>query len=566
MFANLGVLFWSLVLAEKLEAQSPGQKAVCFLLLRLLFIQAIVLVMGMTGGLSAIPIETLGIVLLLGAIPLKKKPLLKFPLWPFGKMLAVLACVLLLRSLLQVWFFCPYQGDALSYHLPKVAEWIQAGRFTREMGVDKLATLPAGFELVETWWTVFLHHDVLIEMAGVEFLLLACVSVYAIARSLGLSEKPALLASLLYAVVPQASFQATSCLNDGPVAAVYLATVAMVLGKVDPVTLLIPVGLGAGLKGTFIYALPGIVLLFALRRRIVGPVPLRRVGLALCALSLVVGGFWYARNLIWFGNPFYPVGKSGVELGMVRIQVGPSLESLRSNISDLLGVMILDRTKEYAAMGRNTSVWGPLFLGLSIPSFLYFSRIDREFRQTVIAFLVSTACVCLMIAPDGYISRFVLFLPALGCVAAVKAAVAHRVIAVPLAWAALFSFAHSLFPVDFRPKVALEVARQSWRDRTYAPYASLELPSGDAVAFWSGNDGHFLCYPLYRPDFSRRVVYFGDIEYEELVRKAKEMGIRQVVIARNPQWRAHAFFELIKQGRARQLGPVSYELLESVKH
>src|SRR5207244_3087828 len=123
------------------------------------------------------------------------------------------------RLLLQVWFFAPMVGDALTYHLPKVAEWVGSGRMTRELGPDPRAAFPAGFELVEAWCCVFLHHDALIEMAGVEFLALAFAATYALGRRLGLEERPSVLAAFLYALTPGLHFQATGCMNDGPVAA-----------------------------------------------------------------------------------------------------------------------------------------------------------------------------------------------------------------------------------------------------------------------------------------------------------------------------------------------------------
>src|SRR6185436_10571518 len=104
------------------------------------------------------------------------------PEWP--RWVAVVAALLALRLLIQVWFFAPHVGDTISYHLPKVAEWVRAGALVREAGSDPRASFPAGFELIETWWVLFLHHDLLIEMAGLEFLLLGAAGAYAVAREL----------------------------------------------------------------------------------------------------------------------------------------------------------------------------------------------------------------------------------------------------------------------------------------------------------------------------------------------------------------------------------------------
>src|SRR6185436_10496080 len=100
------------------------------------------------------------------------------------------------------WFFAPYTTDVLSYHLPKMAEWVRSGTLFGERGVDDHATFPAGFELVEAWWVLFLHHDVLIEMAGVEFLLLAFASTSALGSGLSLTPAQGRWAGLITLLSP----------------------------------------------------------------------------------------------------------------------------------------------------------------------------------------------------------------------------------------------------------------------------------------------------------------------------------------------------------------------------
>src|SRR5262249_31754028 len=167
---------------------------------------------------------------------------------PLGWALGTLTAMVAVRLAAQVWLFAPYSGDVLSYHLPKVAEWVRAGHFTREMGVDSHATFPAGFELVETWWVVFLHHDVLIEMAGVEFLSLALAAVVALATEIGLSAPAAGFAGLVYVLTPGFHVQVTSCLNDAPAAALVLATAALIVGRAPLGLIALVAGLGIGVK------------------------------------------------------------------------------------------------------------------------------------------------------------------------------------------------------------------------------------------------------------------------------------------------------------------------------
>ena len=108
---------------------------------------------------------------------------------------------------------------------------VRAGGFTREMGVDLCAPFPAGFELLEAWWVVFLRHDVLIELAGVEMLLLCAAGAYALAREVNLTERPAAWAAFLTVLTPGLYLSATACLNDIAIAALVIVTMAFVLTR-----------------------------------------------------------------------------------------------------------------------------------------------------------------------------------------------------------------------------------------------------------------------------------------------------------------------------------------------
>src|SRR5207248_3166058 len=127
---------------------------------------------------------------------------------------------------------------------------------THEWGLDLRSSFAAGLELIETWWVVFLHHDVLIGMAGLEFLILGAVSMADIAKRLGTTNRFACLAGYLYALTPGLCLQSISCLNDGPVAAVWTATACLILRKAPLALIAVPVALGGGIKAPYFYALP----------------------------------------------------------------------------------------------------------------------------------------------------------------------------------------------------------------------------------------------------------------------------------------------------------------------
>jgi hypothetical protein len=358
--ANAAVLLAAHSLVQRLGTGRPIVDTVLFLLVRILLISALVLLAGLSGTLTPAALGITGTVLLAVLLALKEHRLLRRPPLPLlGPATGVFTALVLARVLVQVWYFAPYPGDALSYHLPKVAEWVRNHSFTREMGLDTHVTFPAGFELIETWWVVFLRHDVLIEMAGVEFLLLGAVSTAAIARQLGLQPRDAHLAGLLFSLTPVLHLQATACVNDGPACAMVVAAFALVAARASWPLLLVATGLGIGIKPIFAYALPGVLLLAALLRRDSPPPrPGTRLSWSCAATALAVGVSWYLRNSLWFGNPTHPVGTRGLQ-GPHPIQFGPSAASLAENLLALADHRLADSASAIGPFTSEISGWGP---------------------------------------------------------------------------------------------------------------------------------------------------------------------------------------------------------------
>ncbi|HVR87359.1 MAG TPA: hypothetical protein VMU54_23745, partial [Planctomycetota bacterium] len=260
--ANAAALLGAHELLRKLRTGAPGVDAILFLLLRLTLLTATTLLALVTGLFTAGVLGTVGALALAALVAAgahRRLPRVRLP--DMSPVVLGVALLVLGRLLLQVWVFAPVVRDVLSYHLPKVGEWIVHGRMTANVGPDARSNFPAGFELLEAWWCVFLHQDALIEMAGVEFLALAAVAAYSLARWVDLGERSASFAALLTTLTPGLHLQATSCLNDGAAAAMMLSAAALVVHRVPPGLVLLASGLAMGLKPTFAYFAPGLLLL-----------------------------------------------------------------------------------------------------------------------------------------------------------------------------------------------------------------------------------------------------------------------------------------------------------------
>jgi len=525
--ANAASILAAAGLTKRLGTGRRATDLTLFLLIRLLLIMSAVLLGGLTHTLTRWALGLTGtaaLIMLLVARTHRTLPRVDFR--EVGKPLLIAAVVVSLRLLAQVWLFAPHLGDAVAYHLPKVGEWVRAGGFTGEMGLHPHVAFPAGFELVETWWVLFLGHDVLIEMAGVEFVALGFAATGALARHVGIGRRASFFAGLLYVVTPGFHLSATSCLNDAPAAALVVTTMTLVAARAPWPLVLVAVGLGVGIKPTYGFALPGAALL-AFLLRLEPAVPLNRWAFALTAGGLLLGGFWYVRNIAWYGNPFFPLGSEHV-VNPTAVQLGPRSTSLVDNVGDLVTKRLYDHQGAYGANVDNIAGWGPVAFGVGIPALLLGAAQNHRLRRLAIGFSLSLTCVLLFVQNDPWNLKYVFFFPALLIVAAARLAEMHRPVWMLTAFAFGFSFLATILPYDMPPQDLLTLARQTWRHRSALEISEPRIP--DVVVGCLGGY-RARSYLLYGPDFSRRVVYLRPQSQEDLEETLRLFGIRYLYAA-----------------------------------
>lgn len=554
--AQLALLLGASALTRRLRT---GETAVDWLLLALargVLAVAVLLAAGWTGlltrpalGLAAL--AALAVLFAAGAHrTLPRIPRLRGPT-------ALLAAAVVLRLLLQAWFLAPHDPDATGYHLPKVAEWIRAGGFTRYMGEDPLVTLPASFELFETLWCVFLRHDALIELAGAEFLLLGALAVAGLGRRMGLSPDAAACAGALYALMPGPAVQAVSCLNDGPVASLLLAALLLAEARAPLWALAMPVGLGLGMKATFGYALPGVLLLWLGRDRR----PLWRAGapgtsIPLAALALLGGASWYFRNVFWHGNPFHPIGSPEVTANYGVIQVGLRPGSLVENASSYLGRFV-PSTEPMTGLLEFNAGWGPLGLA-AVPALIAALRARMLPARWVAALATAAACVFLAVTPDPWVSRFVVFLCAPLCLAAAWAAGRSRAAWAVVALAALAQVILFTVPGHLKHEQTAAMVGRGVAARAFPTAAFGPPPEADRLGLWS--NWRHPQYLLYGPDFRRGVVPLRTSRPGDLPDLMRSAEVRWVCVQQLSGWMYGQLDRLVERGVLRRGPPGFYGL------
>ena len=479
---------------------------------------------------------------------------------PFWLRMLTATAVLLstARFLFLIWALPPFVWDSLSYHLTNIAHWIQAGRIeTFDIPVDRIFN-PANYEVFATWFAVFVHHDAVIEAAGIPPYLLAVVAVYAAARGIGRSRIASVLAALAYGSTPAVIIAATGTKNDIHIAAYYLTALALVIdltsrppkqaakGNLGRLTLLALVLLmAAGTKTYILHLLPGLVLIpilwtrgRSLRPRISqlllsGRQEYRSLGrpgqillVGMLLSGLFMGLFWNVRNWVVSGNPFYPYD---VLVAGKTVFQGPESEfrlSIRELAANLEGFVakLGDWRDPIRPDLPNTTGWGWFSYVIGLPSLGWAVLRRPRARPLVFGFALSFLLLMLSTGPSPWNMRFAIWFPAIFslCFSELadslptslsrvsrKALVAYLMVLLGLNFVTTLNY-NRVSAEEFRSMLALPLRERhsaAFRDNMPDPYTlALEVvPNSELLGF--NVTGNGFIYPLYRADFSQEIAY-----------------------------------------------------------
>ena len=344
--------------------------------------------------------------------------------------------IILARSWIHVQLLPPYIWDALSYHLPKIGDWVQHESLVALPTPITRSYWPASFELLQAWSVVFFHHDWMVEAAGLPYYLLSIVVVYGIGRRLGLTRAFSLLASWGWATTPALLMNAVSCKNDIAIVALFLFAILLILAWKDGLLessvfwliLMTDLCWGVGIKATMVFMAPGLLLIFFVRKnhRTNHYTPANKTIIlylsALFVITVLPATYWYLRNYIIFDNPFYPVdfrflghlifgdGSGGGQQGTFKIV------SLFATLKSLFFIKIFDLgLSNLTADLGNQAGWGWLVVLLGLPCLIVSFIVNKRLRWIFFVFLISFAGLYSAVDPDPWNMRFGFWIPALFC-------------------------------------------------------------------------------------------------------------------------------------------------------
>lgn len=207
----------------------------------------------------------------------------------------------------------PDDWDTLMYHLPAVNHWLQVGSLYTPNAL--LWSLPGNNEIVALWLVAPFSGDFLFGLNNLPATVLLACGTRDFGRSIGLSPLWRNLAALGTTSGYVVLYQSTTAGNDVAVASLFLCCLGYSLRfseqgrSADLVLAALALGLLAGVKyyalGYVAVAGTATVVLVGRTRGSGGLRKALVVGLG--GLSLL-GAYWYLRNWVAAGSPFWPLG------------------------------------------------------------------------------------------------------------------------------------------------------------------------------------------------------------------------------------------------------------------
>lgn len=236
-------------------------------------------------------------------------------------------------------------GDALWYHLPFAANFVQSGYTTKPLftNADTLVTyFPANSETVSGVTMALLGRDILVPLLNLGWLALALLAAWCIGSRYQASAVAVAALAMVMGTPLVAATQAGTARNDMMGVALLLVAVALVVqARWDPVALGLA-GAANGLTlGVKLSTVPMAIFL-AIGVLVIAPRARRwKIAIPWLGAFVACGAFWYVRNLIVVGNP----------LPWVEVKLGPiSLPEVYAKPTS--GSAVLDRLGESGSYSR----------------------------------------------------------------------------------------------------------------------------------------------------------------------------------------------------------------------
>ncbi|GBD96204.1 MAG TPA: hypothetical protein ENG83_06475 [Nitrospirae bacterium] len=512
----------------------------------------------------------------------------------------VLLCIFSLFFISVCWLiltgylFPSYSWDALNYHLPIVGQILQSGAIrtnpTPSFVQQYINAFPINIDLFFLWNIIFLKSDVIVDLGQLFFTLAGVVTVYSMAVKLKIREKYAIYSSLLFFFTPVLILQSTINYVDGAVSMLFLmalnfllyddpenyaADKAGALRLKDSNTPLLLSGLAAGiLLGSkpmgplYIVVMLGAILI---REYIKHFKPLNNISrkkgerlkvylIYFIAPVFLIGGYWYIRNWILYGNPVYYVDVSIFNItlfkGLMKDWPEPVPEVIRNSgyFARLFHVW-LERVGYYMYDSR-LSGFGPVWLILFLPSIIFSLFYAAAKKKQNFLFVSLVLIAAFIVQPRSWLTRYVIFITGTGALSFGlafdyfnKRENVLKIIALLLAgYTFLTANSPCIMPGKVREFLLLPAAERTLSrhkpfnidikvrsEYGYWTWLQNNISRGDTLAYTFESleldpSMPFFTAPLWNREFSNKVVYIKSDTYREWLKKLENIHATHILI------------------------------------
>jgi len=343
----------------------------------------------------------------------------------FLYLISALFLLQVILLLLKVTWLPAHIWDVFVYHLPPAVEWYQQGFIPAvlETPVNRINGAPLGMTVLAYWFFIFFRDDFLVELPMLLWALTLVPVSIAVMRQSGVSRAWSLKFAVVIFFIPIVLMQAVTSkdhlgLNVGLIAGLLFLAEFIKTRRYPLLPLAaISFGLVMGYKiAAPIHIVTGIAvftaLLWSRQRTLLTTGQHRQVLYKATALSaiclLVVGGYWYLRNLMVYGRLHgaydTELSEAGMNLGgdsgavATALSKFKNLEMLQSNVVEFFP-RIFDYQNVYGADLVFISGYGPQFAAFGLLALIValYAFFNPRLRQQPI-FLLSSTVTLLFIA------------------------------------------------------------------------------------------------------------------------------------------------------------------------
>jgi hypothetical protein len=508
----------------------------------------------------------------------------------------ILLCIFCLFLISLCWImlvgylFPSYAWDALWYHLPIVGHIMQNGaiqEIANHSFIDQFMNIfPKNIELFFLWNIIFLQNDIVTDLSQLIFTVIGVCTVYNIAVKLGVTEKHAMYSGLLFFFTPVIILQSTTNYVDVATAVLFLIAVNYLMygnsghvpnDKMETLLLRkrkltvffagLTTGILFGSKGSgplFVIVLSAVFLIqefvhhfrcLPLKKRNVFKITVKFYFLFFAVPVLFIGGYWYIKNWILYGNPVHPMEISLFNItifkGMYKGIIEPAPEVIKrlSFLTRPLYVWI--ENTEYYLYDSRLGGLGPIWFILFLPGLLFslvFAGIRKKYDFLAV-FLIFAAAFLLY--PRNWTPRYVIFIVGLGALSFGLLldyfSARERVLRV----IALFFVGYTFFAAQspcVTPEQIKKFIQLPAHERTIARHApfNIDLHARQEYGYWiwiSNNiaKGDTLAYtfeplflsPLWNNSYSSKIAYVKSDAYKEWLESLRDSNVTYILVRRH---------------------------------